>query len=218
MTETSESGAQQTARANTIPNKIVHGVNIGFKQMDHLFSANLPGYQQINKKLQSRNLNFCGFRSLPTVQKLFGLLNRTTWLQRRMWRFSSTKWCYRARINIATIETPSHIDFRKWQITKRVTKNYRKFLVHPDKSSLVLQPFPIGKFSLLSYMCRQFFQVVRGLSTGGYVYQQVPLHRLSIQDWFRGSVLHFELQQIRAPNSKPDCLKLLTKFLGTARH
>ncbi|GIY86501.1 reverse transcriptase [Caerostris extrusa] len=78
----------------------------------------------------------------------FGLLNSATTFQRfkgitplphqKESLHSQTK------INIATIETPSHIDFQKMANNQNSDKELSEILAHPDKSPLVLQPFPMG--------------------------------------------------------------------------
>ncbi|GIX68522.1 uncharacterized protein CDAR_515171 [Caerostris darwini] len=54
-------------------------------------------------------------------------------------------------INIATIETPSHIDFQEMANSQNSDKELSEILAHPDKSSLVLQPFPMGDHAIELY-------------------------------------------------------------------
>lgn len=49
-----------------------------------------------------------------------------------------------SRIEISTIETPSHIDFVEMANNQKNDDELRQILEHPDKSSLKLQPFPMG--------------------------------------------------------------------------
>ncbi|GIX84936.1 reverse transcriptase [Caerostris extrusa] len=56
-----------------------------------------------------------------------------------------------SRINIATIETPSHIDFQEMANNQKSDKELSEILAHPDKSSLVLQPFPMDDYAIELY-------------------------------------------------------------------
>ncbi|GIY34092.1 reverse transcriptase [Caerostris extrusa] len=56
-----------------------------------------------------------------------------------------------SKINIATIETPSHIDFQEMANNQMSDKELSEILAHPDKSSLVLQPFPMGDRAIELY-------------------------------------------------------------------
>ncbi|GIY38634.1 reverse transcriptase [Caerostris darwini] len=56
-----------------------------------------------------------------------------------------------SRINIATIETPSHIDFQEIANNQKSDKELSEIVAHPDKSFLVLQPFPMGDHAIELY-------------------------------------------------------------------
>ncbi|GIY48806.1 RT_RNaseH_2 domain-containing protein [Caerostris extrusa] len=144
--------------------------------MDPLFSPNLDSYQQVNKKLQSRNLKFCDFRSLPTIQKLLGksaphgskeeqkedkcsprqlrhldhISQFTTDIQ-HVKGIDNVVAEALSMINIITIETPSHIDFREIVNNQKSDKELSEILAHPDKSSLVLQLFPVNNHAIELY-------------------------------------------------------------------
>ncbi|GIY86502.1 reverse transcriptase [Caerostris extrusa] len=74
----------------------------------------------------------------------------------------------------------------------------------------------VRRVSLLSYMCRPFFQVARGLSTGGYIskFRCIDfLYRVSFQVG-----PPFRITTDQGTQFEALLFEALTKFLGTARH
>ncbi|GIX73007.1 reverse transcriptase [Caerostris darwini] len=99
---------------------------------------------------------------------------------------------------------------QRWKVTRHTQSKLGAFIpsnarfehVHID----IADPCLLQKvFAIVLYVSTVFPSDQRPIHW--WIYQQVPFHRLSILDGFPGSVLHFKLQQIRAPSSKPHYLK-----------